>query len=128
LQTYWSDTDAAGIVYFPNFFRFVEHAEEELFRSAGKGLPQLLQEHEIWMPRVEAFSKFSKPIPLGGAIRVRLQPQIQGEKTIRYNFEVVDDSSSDKLAAGYVTVVCVDAAHFKATPLPDVIRDIIEKA
>jgi acyl-CoA thioesterase FadM len=63
-----------------HFFRFVEHAEEELFRSAGKGLQQLLQEHEIWMPRVEAFTKFSKPIPLGGAIRVRLQPQIQGEK------------------------------------------------
>lgn len=128
LQTYWSDTDAAGIVYFSHFFRFVEHAEEELFRAAGKGLQQLLQEHEIWMPRVEAFSKFSKPIPLGGAIRIRLQPQIQGEKTIRYNFEVVDDSSSDKLAAGYVTVVCVDAAQFKATPLPEVIRDIIERA
>ena len=128
LQTYWSDTDAAGIVYFPHFFRFVEHAEEELFRSAGKGLQQLLQEHEIWMPRVEAFSKFSKPIPLGGAIRVRLQPQIQGEKTIRYNFEVFDDNTGDKLAAGYVTVVCVDAAQFKATPLPEVIRNIIERA
>ena len=42
-QTYWADVDAAGIVYYPHFFRFVEHAEEELF---------------------------------GGAIRVRLDPQI----------------------------------------------------
>ena len=48
--------------------------------------------------------------------------------SVRYNFEVVDDSGSDRLAAGYVTVVCLDAAQFKATPLPDVIRDIIEKA
>jgi len=34
LQTYWSDVDAAGIVYYPNFFKFVEHAEEELFRAS----------------------------------------------------------------------------------------------
>jgi acyl-CoA thioesterase FadM len=36
-QTYWSDVDAAGIVYYPHFFRFVEQAEEELFRASGNG-------------------------------------------------------------------------------------------
>jgi len=35
LQTYWADVDAAGIVYYPHFFRFVEQAEEESFRAAG---------------------------------------------------------------------------------------------
>ena len=55
LQTYWSDTDAAGIVYFPHFFRFVEHAEEELFRAAGKGCSSFFKGTQIWMPRVEAF-------------------------------------------------------------------------
>jgi acyl-CoA thioester hydrolase len=127
LQTYWSETDAAGIVYFPNFFRFVEHAEEELFRAAGKELLPLIKEQQVWLPRVEAFSKFSKPIRMGAAIRVRLQPQIQGEKTIRYNFEVVDDQTSEKLASGYVTAVCVDAA-FKSTPIPDAIRQIVQNA
>ena len=127
LQTYWSETDAAGIVYFPNFFRFVEHAEEELFRAAGKELLPLIKEQQVWLPRVEAFSKFSKPIRMGAAIRVRLQPQIQGQKTIRYNFEVVDDRTSEKLAAGYVTAVCVDAS-FKSTPIPDAIRQIVQNA
>jgi len=127
LQTYWSETDAAGIVYFPNFFRFVEHAEEELFRAAGKELLPLIKEQQVWLPRVEAFSKFSKPIRMGAAIRVRLQPQIQGQKTIRYNFEVVDDQTSEKLAAGYVTAVCVDAS-FKSTPIPDAIRQIVQNA
>jgi acyl-CoA thioester hydrolase len=127
LQTYWSETDAAGIVYFPNFFRFVEHAEEELFRAAGKELLPLIKEQQVWLPRVEAFSKFSKPIRMGAAIRVRLQPQIQGQKTIRYNFEVVDDQTSEKLASGYVTAVCVDAS-FKSTPIPDAIRQIVQNA
>jgi 4-hydroxybenzoyl-CoA thioesterase len=126
-QTYWADVDAAGIVYYPHFFRFVEHAEEELFRASGHERQPLIQELKVWMPRVEAFSKFSKPIRHGSAIRVRLDPKIQGEKTIRYDFQILDDNSSDLLAAGYVTVVCVDE-RFKSTPIPEAIRNIIQNA
>src|SRR5439155_15847139 len=123
-QTYWADADPAGIVYYPHFFRFIEQAEEELFRAAGKERHSLIEENHVWMPRVEAFSKFSKPIRHGAAIRVRLNPQVQGQKTIRYNFEIVDDENSETLAAGYVTVVCVDAAQFKSTPIPAAMRNI----
>ena len=128
IQTYWADIDAAGIVYYPHFFRFVDQAEDELFRAAGRPRQPLIEETGIWMPRVEAFSKYSKPIRHGDAIRVRLNPKIQGEKTIRYNFQIVDDTGNEDLAAGYVTVVCVDPVKFKATRIPDVIRNIIENA
>jgi acyl-CoA thioester hydrolase len=128
LQTYWPDVDAAGIVYYPHFFRFVEHAEEELFRAAGKEMHSLMTELGLWMPRVEVFSKFSKPIQRGMAIRVRLTPELRGQKAIRYNFEIVDDAGSERLAAGYVTVVCVDPEQFRATPIPDAIRTVIQNA
>ena len=125
-QTYWADVDAAGIVYFPHFFRFVEQAEEELFRAAGKELVRLLDANQVWLPRVEAFSRFSKPIHRGDAIRVRLSPEVKGEKTIRYDFEILDDRTVDKLAEGHITVVCVDAKTFKSTRIPDVIRKIVQ--
>ena len=32
----------------------------------------LLLENHVWMPRVETFAKFMRPIPVGAAIRVRL--------------------------------------------------------
>jgi acyl-CoA thioesterase FadM len=57
---------------------------------------------------------------------VRLNPEIKGLRTIRYGFEIVDDVSLEKLAEGYVTVVCVDADRFKATPIPDAIRILID--
>lgn len=125
-QTYWADADAAGIVYFPHFFRFVEQAEQELFRAAGKEMVRLIEANQVWLPRVEAFSKYSKPIKRGDAIRVRLTPQIKGEKTIRYDFEVVDDKAAEKLAEGYITVVCVDAKTFKSVRIPDAIRNILQ--
>jgi YbgC/YbaW family acyl-CoA thioester hydrolase len=125
-QTYWADVDAAGIVYFAHYFRYVEQAEDELFRSSGKDRLTLIQENQVWMPRVEAFSKFSKPIAHGAAIRVRLNPRLKGLKTIRYEFEIVDDAGSESLAEGYITVVCVDA-QFKATPIPPAIRSVLEQ-
>lgn len=124
-QTYSSDLDAAGIVYFPHLFRFVGQAEEELFRAAGYARQPHIEELHVWMPRVEAFAKFSKPIHHGAAIRVRLKPKIQGEKAIRYDFEILDDATDEALAAGYITIVCVDA-NFKATPVPSAIRTIIQ--
>lgn len=126
-QTYWADVDAAGIVYFPHFFKFAEHAEEEMFRAGGMDLQAVLKSHQMWLPRVEAFSKFSRPIPLGGAIRVRLKPQLKGEKTIRYDFEIFPDTSEEKLAEGYITVVCVDAGTFKSVRIPDAIRNIVAR-
>ena len=114
IQTYWADTDAAGVVFFPHFFRFIEQAEEEMFRSTGVERQRLLDEHEVWFPRVEAFSKFIAPVRNGGAIRVRLTPTIKGSKTVRYDFEIVGDANGNKLAEGYITIVCVDRANFKS--------------
>jgi acyl-CoA thioester hydrolase len=125
LQTYWADADPARIVFFPHFFRFVEQAEEELFRAAGTNRQHVLEQTGVWIPRVEAFSKFIKPIRAGEAIRVRLDPQPKGEKTVRYEFEIFDDKSTEKLAEGYITVVCVAAADFKSTPIPEAIRNIL---
>src|SRR5262245_46150095 len=71
LQTYWVDSDPAGIVYFAHFFKFIEQAEEELYLRAGTRRQQLLDDHHVWMPRVEAHVQFTKPIRNGYAIRVR---------------------------------------------------------
>src|SRR6476660_4863398 len=126
MRTHWHDADPAGIVYFANHFTFVEQAEEEQFRARGGNRQELLQQHKVWLPRVEAFSKYVRPIKIGAMIRVRLNPQPKGLKTIRYEFEILDDASSEKLAEGYVIVVCVDADRFKAIPIPDPIRTFID--
>jgi acyl-CoA thioesterase FadM len=74
------------------------------------------------MPRVEAHVKFASPIRNVRAIRVRTTPQFKGEKTVRVEFEIVDDETDRSLANGYMTVVCVDRATFKARSIPEEIR------
>src|SRR5882724_211963 len=125
LQTYWGDADAVGIVFFPNYFKFVAQAEEELYRASGILKGKLMEKHQVWVPRVEVFAKFTYPIRNGAAIRVRMKPSFPGDKAIRYDFEIVDDKSSQSLSEGYVTAVCVDRQRFEPMALPDEIRNAI---
>ena len=125
LQTYWPDCDPAGIVYFANVFRFIGLAEEELFLLAHRRRQEMLESHRVWMPRVETHMKYLSPIRNGTAIRVRMDPTFPGEKTVRYDFEVLDDETGTLLAEGFLTVVCVDRTTFKSKPLPDAIRKVL---
>ena len=128
LQTYWGDADAVGIVFFPNYFKFVAQAEEELYRACGIVKDKLMEKHQLWIPRVEVFAKFSIPIRNGAAIRVRLKPTFPGEKAIRFDFEIADDRVERILSEGYITAVCVDRSTFEPVALPDAIRDAIAAA
>jgi acyl-CoA thioester hydrolase len=128
LQTYWDDADPAGRVYFAHFFRFVEYAETALFRSAGRERMQLYEEYAIWMPRVESFAKFSKPILAEEAILVRLRTRFKGEKTVRMEFEVLNVNDRSLLAEGYVTAVCIDRATSRSCPIPPAMREILARA
>ena len=128
IQTYWADSDAAGIAYHSHFFRFVEYAEEDLFRAAGPDRQTVIDAEQVWLPRVESFAKFSKPIKVGDAILVRLHPELKGLKTVKLNFETLNRESLELLAEGYVTVVCVSRSTFKGIPMPERIRRVFEEA
>lgn len=128
IQTYWDDADPAGRVFFANFFRFVEHAESELFRSTGRERMHLYDELGVWMPRVESFAKFSQPILAEEAIWIRLRTRFKGEKTVRMEFEVLSAGDRSHLAEGYMTAVCVDRRSGKSCPLPPLMRAVFERA
>ena len=128
IQTFWDDADPAGRVYFAHFFRFVEYAESELFRLAGTERMSLYEEHQVWMPRVESFAKFSKPIMAEQAILIRLRTRFKGEKTVRMEFEILSVNDRSLLAEGYVTAVCIDRQSSKSRPMPAAMRDIFARA
>src|SRR5215213_4248280 len=65
-KVHWSDTDAAGIVWFPNFFGWFEDAEEEIYVAAtGHTRQWLLDQHAFAMPRVDASAKYRAPVRAG---------------------------------------------------------------
>jgi YbgC/YbaW family acyl-CoA thioester hydrolase len=128
LQTYWADADAAGQVFFPHFFRFVECAEEDLFRAAGIERNDLYDQHQVIMPRVESFAKFTKPIRVGEAVFIQIRTRFKGEKTVRLEFTFLNGRDRSLLAEGYVTAVCVDRRISKSRAMPPAVREVYARA
>ncbi|MEZ0247747.1 MAG: thioesterase family protein [Thermoproteus sp.] len=99
---YWSQTDAAGIAHFSEFFTLVEHAEEEFYRSKG-----VLEAHGR-LPRVEAHAVFKSPLRRGDLARIVLRPLELKEKAVKYGFEIYNETTGLLSAEGYIVAVCVE--------------------
>lgn len=114
----WVDTDALRVVHYSNYFRYVEAAEEELYRSLGFTFTDLNEKYKIAIPRVEAFCRYKAPARFGDIIVVLLQLGEKREKTMRYDFEIQRKPDGELLCNGYLKIVSLDLVSWKATTLP----------
>jgi acyl-CoA thioester hydrolase len=83
------DTDMAGIVHFTNFFRYMEQAEAEFFRSYGYTLaerPNTDGTAEGW-PRVAASCSFKSPAYHNEVLEVRIFVRRRGFKSLTLGYE-----------------------------------------
>ena len=127
-KVHWSDTDAAGIVWFPNFLGWFEDAEEELYRVVlGRSRQSLLDELAYAMPRVEASAKYRAPVRAGEVIRIGLRSGVENPRRMRHEFEMRDAEGNTVLAEGFVRVASVDQRGFTPRDFPDEILAVVAK-
>ena len=125
-KVHWSDTDAAGIVWFPNYFGWFEDAEEELFTATlGRTRQSLLDAMQFGMPRVEASARYRAPVKPGQTIRVGIHTTLENPRRLRHQFEMRDERGT-LLAEGFVRVACVDLRTFAPRDLPDSVLQMVE--
>jgi acyl-CoA thioester hydrolase len=78
VRVYYEDTDAAGIVYYANYLRFLERARTEWLVALGFPLSALEREHNavFVVHRVEI--DYRAPARLGDALEVTVMPAERG--------------------------------------------------
>jgi acyl-CoA thioester hydrolase len=119
-KIHWSDCDAAGVAWFPNFFGWFEDAEEEIYvATLGRTRQSLLDELGFGMPRVEAAAKYRSPVHAGKTIRIGIASTLENPRRLRHDFEMREEASNAILADGFVRVACVDLESFAPRDLPD---------
>ena len=124
----WSDTDAAGVVWFGTFCRYLEVAEAALFEASGRPLPAFLGEHHIVVPRTELTCAFRSPARFDDLLDVALGVASASERRIRFAYEIKQQKSGTLVAEGSYEIACVDHATFKGRPFPAEVTVIFEKA
>ena len=124
----WSDTDPAGIVWFGVFFRYFEHAEEDLYRHLGSDRTALLRRIGIFMPRTSLQSGFRSPARLGDELAIGVGVSSVSERRIGFAFDIHERDSGRLICEASYRVACVDAATFTTRAFPGEIVSLLSTA
>jgi len=119
------ETDAAGIVHFSCFYRYMEEAEHALWREAGLSIAP--PGAEIGFPRVAASFDFHRPLQFDDEFEVHIRIEEITAKTIRYSTAITMNDTH--IATGRLTVACVrkrQGEPLKATEIPSTISERFE--
>jgi acyl-CoA thioester hydrolase len=116
VRVYYEDTDAAGVVYYANYLKFIERARTEYLASIGHPLAELERRHGIVfvVRRVEV--DFLAPARLFDALEVTFEPERIGRAGLSARQEVRRDGQP--LARARVKLACIDAASWKPSRIP----------
>jgi YbgC/YbaW family acyl-CoA thioester hydrolase len=111
------ETDAAGIVHFSWFFRYMEEAEHALWRAVGLSVAP--PDSEIGWPRVSASFEFHRALRFEDEFDVWLRVTAIKTKTIQFACLLTRDDT--KIATGSLTIACASQQPnqpLKAIPIP----------
>ena len=70
VRVYYEDTDAQGVVYYANYFRFLERARTEWLRSLGVDMVALMGEERRIFVVAEVQVRFAAPARLSDQLIV----------------------------------------------------------
>jgi acyl-CoA thioester hydrolase len=97
------ETDAAGIVHFSWFFRYMEEAEHALWRENGLSIHP--EPSEIGWPRVAAACEFHRALKFEQEFDVTIRVTEITKRTMSYVCEMTQDGQ--KIATGTLKIACV---------------------
>ena len=125
-RVYWEDTDAGGVVYYANYYRFLERARAEWLRARGWSQSALALDPGVLFTVVESQLKYLRPARIDDLLAISCEPVIAGRVAIDFRQRVWRDSEAGELLAeGRVRVVSVAAQNFRACRLPEfMVREI----
>ncbi len=119
VRVYYEDTDAQGVVYYANYFRFMERACTEWLRALGVDQEKMLNEQRKMFVVVSTRAEFVVPAEFNDELIVTAS---LGEMT-RATFEIEQNIYKDNpertlLLRGGVKAALLDADTMKPKRVP----------
>ncbi|MGB0766572.1 MAG: acyl-CoA thioesterase [Phycisphaeraceae bacterium] len=118
----FSETDAAGIVHFAQFFRYMEDAEHDMLRAFGLSVHREVGEDIVGFPRVSAGCEYKRPLRFEDVFSVEVRVADKTDKAVTYRFTFEKEGEDAPIATGTLKVVYAikpaGQGRFKAASLP----------
>ena len=122
-RVYYEDTDAAGIVYYANYLRFMERARTEWLRELGFEIDQLAACNQLLFAVRSAHVDYHHPCRLNDRLRVGVSVERARGASLDLWQPVLRGDTA--VVTARVRLVCLEAATFKLRPLPRPLREVL---
>ena len=116
VRVYYEDTDAAGVVYYANYLKFLERARTEWLSARGFDIAALERGHGIAFVVHRVEIDYLKPGRLGDRLEATFAV-VEGRRS-RLTARQEIYRGHERLVSALVTIVCVDQAHWKPVRIP----------
>ncbi|WP_044895746.1 acyl-CoA thioesterase [Bacillus alveayuensis] len=127
LRVNFGDTDAAGIVYYPNYFKWFDIAGHQFFRSIGLPPSKLMKEHHIILPLLDVGCTFEKPLYYDDIITIKTIVAEVNRKTIKLKHEVFRGETRTGHGFELRGWVKEEDGRILAVMIPDDVRQLLEE-
>ena len=115
-----SDTDAAGVVFFPKLLSICHEAYEESLLLAGIDLKLFFRDSTPAIPIVKANINFFRPLFAGDKLLINLMPQVlnDNEFEIAYSIFLAKSDREPPAAIANTKHVCINPTSRSRIQLP----------
>lgn len=126
----WGDMDPAAIVFYPNFFAWIDEAAHEMFENMGVPIPKLMENRRLAFGLVEASCRFKSPARYHDVLVITSTIKNVQEKTMTVSHKIRHKDTNVLSVMGMEIRACMDISNpgaMKATAIPDDLREIFRQ-
>ncbi|GAB5560408.1 MAG: thioesterase family protein [Synoicihabitans sp.] len=124
---HFSDTDAAGVVFFARYLSIAHEAYEEALAEKELPLSQIFTDSGTVIPIAKSEASYLRPLKTGERIEVELLPVRLNKHAFAIDYTLWKTTPQKKRAAVIRTEhVCIDSSSRRKIPLPRAITSWLE--
>jgi acyl-CoA thioester hydrolase len=121
----WGDTDKAGIIYYPNYFKWFDIAGHQFFRSCNLAPQRLEDERNIILPLIDVRCTFEIPLLYDDIITIQTAVEEINNKTIKLFHQVFKGDLRSGYGYELRGWVYQSSDGMKAVKIPEDVREIL---
>jgi acyl-CoA thioester hydrolase len=116
VRVYYEDTDAAGVVFYANYLKFMERARTEWLRALGFEQTTLMHDHNVVFVVRSLAVEYLRPAVFNDELEVTVS--LIGTRGSLLEIAQSIRRGPPTLVTGTVKVACVNTQSFKPVRIP----------